>query len=154
MLLSWPVALSNSSRLLGFVGHIDSGYFRLVRFFENWDGRIGRWLLYPVVWVGGKWAVFASRNGDRSVAAALRLFGYTIALMLVAFLAILAVYIFIALIVIALVLWVLGQIFDVDTGDAGFRRVPKIGRRGHEIFESDGGLFSTDKQVGRSKRRD
>lgn len=153
LMLSWPIALASSSKALGFVGWIDKWYFRLEDFFGNWDGKVGRWIMYPVVWAGGRWAMFASRRGDRFVAASLRMFGYSIALMLVAMIALITIYIIIGLVLLAVGLWVLGQILEEDTGRSrGFGRVPMVGRRGQKIYEGDGGWFSTDRQVGRVDR--
>ena len=151
--LSWPIALANSSKALGFVNWIDKWYARMVDFFEGWDGRVGRWVMYPVVWAGGNWAVFASRRGDRFVAASLRMFGYSIALMFIVLLAIVTVYIVIGLVMLAVGLWLLGAVFGDDDDDKrSSRRMPMVGQRDRGIYEGDGGWLSTDKRVGKSKR--
>ncbi|MEJ6011501.1 hypothetical protein [Novosphingobium aquae] len=149
LLVSWPIALASSAKALSIVGWVDKWYFRLHDFFDGSNSRIMRWVMYPVVWAGGRWAVFASRRGDRFVAGSLRMFGYTLSAMMLAMLAIITVYIVIGLIVIAVGLWIVGQVLDVDSGPSPMRRMPMVGRRGQNIYQGGGGWLDPDKQIGR-----
>jgi hypothetical protein len=150
LLVSWPIGMSSGQGALDFVSRIDSWYFRLFGYFSNSSGKIRRWIMYPVIWSGGRWALFANRQGDQFVAASLRLFGYVSALMLVVSLAIIVAYIVIALFIIGLALWFLSMMFGGDAPDIGrIRKVPMVGRRGQELYEGHGGWFDAEKRVGR-----
>jgi hypothetical protein len=172
---AWFVALSDSERVLAGVGRMDGWFVRSKNYMGGSNGKIRRWIMYPLLWVADQWVGYALKTEDRFSSAALRVFGYIITFALIAMLA----YFVIALVVVIALLGItiLALSFFMDGPSTGGKIVTKgggkvarslgkkivekrggkifaedgmiLGRRGDKIYRGAGGLFGSEDLVGR-----
>lgn len=148
--LSWPVALIRTPRTLEIVHGVDGFIGDLSDRAAGSDSRIGRWAIYPVMFLGIGAASLSRFARDEFAAASIRVFCYVLTIAAIVSLVFLAIVFVIAMFVLWAALWIIG-LFLGDEAATPKMRLPRnvVAKRGRNQIIHEGNSWLNERRAGR-----
>lgn len=147
--ISWPVALWRSDKVLGTVDKMDDWFDRAADWSRYSEGKFRRIVLFPVLWGADRIRRLSLRSPDPFAAAAVRFFCYVTTVMIIATLIFFALVMIAVLVVMAIALMIIGFVLNDDIESPRSLNFAQraVKGRGKKIYSGKGWL--SDERVGR-----